>query len=445
MVSRGFQQEPDSEGVRRTKWAAVRNTYKQLTDTTAETVFYWLPPFYFGDWKVTDHKYTINKFAPLPDGTRVEIEIKFRALDKEEHVRNLLSLELTGAWLNEVREIPKVIVDAVEGRCRRFPAVNSDGTGGPTWTGVIADSNPPDVDSWIYKLFEERIKSDPSLAARYAIFKQPSGRSKEAENIKFLRGGRAYYTDLAIGKDPEFVKVYCDGEYGYIRDGKPVYGNYTDTLHLADERILPVRGIPIIVGMDFALNPAAAICQLLPNGKFNVIDEIIGADIGLRRFMSDQLKPYFANNLRGYEVIIAGDPAGVRRGDTDERSCFDELKMSGFPAVPARSNSFLARFNAVDAFLTKLVDKRGALQLSPSCGILRTGFLGEYKLKKVIGFRNDMHSEVPVKNMYSHVQDALQYAAMVVDHAAQVSRSYQHMGSRYDDRYQSPVNMTAWT
>ena len=51
-----------------------------------------------------------------------DIDVLFLALDREEDVRKLLSLELTGAWINEAREIPKAIVDTLTGRVGRYPA-----------------------------------------------------------------------------------------------------------------------------------------------------------------------------------------------------------------------------------------------------------------------------------------------------------------------------------
>jgi hypothetical protein len=63
---------------------------------------------------------------------RLEAEFMFIALDREEDVRKLLSLELTGAFANELREIPKSIVDALSvgsGAIPRCVAAALRGTG----------------------------------------------------------------------------------------------------------------------------------------------------------------------------------------------------------------------------------------------------------------------------------------------------------------------------
>jgi hypothetical protein len=106
------------------------------------------------------------------------VEILFRALDRPEHVANLLSLELTGAWVNEAREMPWAVISALKGRVDRYPARNEGGCVDP---GIIMDTNPPEDDSWWYKLFEER--GDEADTRSVEIFRQPSGRSPEAENL----------------------------------------------------------------------------------------------------------------------------------------------------------------------------------------------------------------------------------------------------------------------
>jgi hypothetical protein len=219
IVARALKQKAGQDGVRRSRWGVIRNSYPQLRDTTIKTVHQWLPPAHFGDYKIADHSYLVKAFEG------VELEILFRALDRPDQVSNLLSLELTGAWVNEAREVPWTIIEALQGRVGRYPAVRE---GGCTWYGVFMDTNPPDVDSRWYKFFEER-GDNPHPPGFASLFKQPSGLSKRAENLSNLP--RNYYTNLAQGKDKEWVKVYVHGEYGFVIDGRPVYPEYVDEAH----------------------------------------------------------------------------------------------------------------------------------------------------------------------------------------------------------------------
>ena len=196
IVRRAHAQAPGPDGIRRSRWAVVRNSYGQLKDTTIRTFHDWFPPKIFGEYRVTDHMYIITKFPG------VHIEILFRALDRPDQVSNLLSLEVTGAWFNEVREIPKTIIEAMDARIGRYPSKRD---GGPSWFGIIMDTNPPDEDSYLYKMFEV-VRPD-----NWKIFKQPSGLSTHAENTKHLPKG--YYTNLAKGKDEMYKHIYIDGQY----------------------------------------------------------------------------------------------------------------------------------------------------------------------------------------------------------------------------------------
>src|SRR3990167_10260917 len=169
VAKRAMAQKPGPDGIARTRWAIIRNTARQLLDTTIKTFHQWLPPPAFGEWRVSDLKYTLHL------GDNCEAEVLFRALDRPDQVGNLLSLELTGAWVNEAREVPWAVIEALQARVGRFPPKRD---GGPEWSGIFMDTNPPDVDSRFYRFFEA--EQHPTDFVR--IFKQPSGLADNAEN-----------------------------------------------------------------------------------------------------------------------------------------------------------------------------------------------------------------------------------------------------------------------
>ena len=136
---RALEQEKAPDGKRKSRSAIIRNTNPQLRTTTIKTWLDWFPE---NDWG----KFTWS--VPYTDNINkgeIELEVIFLALDRPEDVKKLLSLELTGIWINEAREIPKSIVDACSMRVGRYPSMRD---GGPSWYGVICDTNPPDVDHW---------------------------------------------------------------------------------------------------------------------------------------------------------------------------------------------------------------------------------------------------------------------------------------------------------
>lgn len=213
-------------------------TTGELRDTTIKTFFMWAPPGQFGEYNQTNMNYLIKGIPGC------EIEVMFRALDRPDHVQKLLSLELTGCWFNEAREIPWSIIQSMEGRVKQYPSLQM---GGCTWGGIWMDTNPPDTESAWYRFFEEKTHH-PAYAE---IFKQPSGLSAEAENIPYINGGREYYVRISTGKDEDWIKVYVHGQYGFTKWGKAIFPEYSDALHCRE--VDPVPGLPIYRGFDWGL------------------------------------------------------------------------------------------------------------------------------------------------------------------------------------------------
>ncbi len=396
IVRRSLQQKAGIDGISRSRWAVIRNTYPELISTTIKTWTDWLKPTIFGD--VVYHAPITHDIAL--DSTH-RLEVIFLALDKEKDIKKLLSLELTGVWINEAKEVPKAVLDMATGRVGRYPAERD---GGPTWFGVIMDTNSPDDDHWWYNLAEE-IKPH-----NYQFFVQPSGLSAQAENLPNLP--RDYYINQIPGKMQEWIDVFINGKYGSVEDGKPVYPEWNHLAHVSQEALGVYRGRPLIVGIDFGLTPAAAICQISSRGQFRILKELVTEDMGIKRFISDVLTPTLKSEFQEMEVVVYGDPAGNQRAQTDERTCFDELVSAGYRTYAAPSNAFAARRESVAEFLLKYADKQPGMIVDPSCKYIIKGFNGRYRYRRMQVAGTARYTESPEKNIYSHVHDGLQYACL---------------------------------
>lgn len=398
IYTRAMEQAAGPDGVRRSRWVAVRNTYGELQTTTVRT---WL------DWFPSDVVGRIVYGAPIEqtcvfthdDGSRVELEMWFLALDRPDHVKKLLSLECTGIWLNEARELPRAVLDAATGRVGRFPSKRD---GGATWFGVIMDTNPPDTDHWWYTLAEEDRPDE------FEFFSQPPGDSDLAENLQNLPDG--YYRRLKAGKTDEWVKVYVRGDYGFVLDGKPVYPEFIDSLHVREfeiQRMLPMYG-----GMDFGLTPAGVAGQRMPNGQIRIHSELVAENMGVERF-GLEWKREMAIRYPGMPFEkITGDPAGVARND-DERTTFDILnKACGVPSEPAFTNAFTMRREAFASPMLRLIDGSPGMLIHPQCKRLRKALAGGYHYKRVLVSGTDRYHDEPDKNMHSHVAEAAQYMVL---------------------------------
>lgn len=389
--------EPDANGkvrrLRRSRFAVIRNTYPELRDTTIKTFESWVPPV-LREKHAQENRYVIRF-------NDVECEVLFRALDQPDDAKKLLSLELTGAYVNEAKEIPKGIVDLLTTRIGRYPALKDlpEGTPEP-WSGIWMDTNPPDTDHWLYKTFEEE------KPPKHVLFRQPGGRTPQAENRKNVRA--TYYEDIALGKDKDWISVMVDGNYGFIKTGKPVYNEYVDAVHCQE---FPTLRTQLTLGMDFGLTPAAVIVQRVPgDGQLQVVDEFVTEDMGAVRFaelLSVKLKSeYPGQNVEGW-----GDPAGEQRAQTDERTPFDIVQGQGLPVSPAPTNDFTLRREAVASLLLRMtMTGRPALVIHPRCKTLRKAMAGGYYYRRVQVTGVDRFIDVPEKNRFSHVAEAMQYA-----------------------------------
>jgi len=400
VVRRASMQKPNKLGIRRSRVAIVRETARQLQDTTIKTFHDWFPPGVCGNYMRTTKTY----YLKVGD---VECEIMFRALDDSDDVANLNSLELTFAWFNECRDINPDIVDAMSKRIGRFPSAKD---GGPTWFGMWGDTNPPTMDTWWYYQMEHLDSTDgvsPNDNG-WDVFKQPSGRSQDAENIENLPEG--YYDTQ--GRSDEYIRVYIDGEYGLSTAGQPVYKYFRPDYHMADQTLQPIiNGVrPIIIGMDLGLTPAAVIGQQDPRGRILILDEAVSFDMGIQRFVRTVLKPLITERFSAAPILVISDPAGVQRAQTDERSAVDIIKAEGLKVMPAKTNNVSARLSAVDDFLMRQVDGDSAFLVDPRCTRLKAAMMGGYRFHKKNGNIE--------KNKHSHVAEALQYLMLHINSTA---------------------------
>lgn len=419
LFRRALQQEKDSNGVRRSRWAVIRNTNPQLKTTTIKTWLDWFPEQEWGkfQWSVP-YTHHIKR-------QDLDLEVIFLALDRPEDVKKLLSLELTGIWINEAREINKNIIDACSMRVGRFPSMKD---GGCTWTGVIADTNAPEEDHW-WPIMSGEVPIPDHIAKEeakmlvkpdnWSFYTQPAGMLEEkgedgniigympnenAENRNNMR--KDYYPNIVQGKTKSWIDVYVMNRLGSIKDGKPVYPNFASDVHVSKEEIPVAAGIPVYMGVDFGLTPAAVIGQKV-RGRWLLLQEIVAFDMGIVKF-SEVLRQELLTRYPSNEVIIFGDPAGDFRAQTDESTPFQILRGAGLNARPAPSNDVALRLESVSTTLNRMVDGLSGLLIDFRCRNIIKGFEGGYQYRR-IQVSGERYDDKPEKNHFSHIHDALQY------------------------------------
>jgi hypothetical protein len=394
---------PSADGVRRSRAIWVRNTREQLRDTSIPDVLRWFPEGRAGTYLKTEYKFTLRYGD-------VECEILFRGLDDSDDVRRLLSLQASFGILDEFREINPDIFNALQGRLGRYPSKLDNSVGCVTDEGLPnahlwGMTNPPDMDTF----WEQYLTNPPPNASCYF---QPSGLSPDADWVEFLPDG--YYENLAEGKSEDWIDVYIHAKFGKSLSGRPVFSSFKPDFHVAKAPLAYTKSSerPLIIGMDFGLNPSVTINQIDMQGRLLTFDALTSDGMGALRFVQTLLKPQLANKFPGMPTVIIGDPAGQQRAQTDERSVFDILRQEGFRVLPARTNSLVARIAAVDSFLTRQIDGKAAHLIDPGAKLLINALRGGYRYKRK---KSGEVEDSPEKNEFSHIADAHQYACLHAD------------------------------
>jgi len=431
-----LKQPPGLDGVRRSKYAVLRASYPNLKSTTIDS---WINDW-FGPLINVVYDIPIRGEIKLdhPDGkTKVEMKLVFLALDREEDVNKLQSLQLTGAHLNETAEIPRGVHQMLKSRINRYPKLrtidqihpdyreefkphlNKYGKIGAYQPFIICDYNSIATEHWLYKIAEEEMPDNHSFYTQppaLLMCSKHDGFVEDAEgnwykfnpladNLENL--SEDYYIDQCQGADPDWISVFVLNNYGSLRAGKPVYKMYQDRVHFSDKEYEVKKGIPIVVGVDTGLTPAAAFMQLTSTGELVVFDEIVTEDCSIHEFVEDHVWPLIRNKYKGHRIEFYVDPEN-KRGQTDKKTAKDIMIKGGLPVSLAKTNNVAQRFESVVFFLRKLKGFR-----LHNCPILRKGFISEFKFEKVsTTVQGTKWKEKPEKNIYSHVHEALQYGAM---------------------------------
>lgn len=418
-------QHKQADGVRRYRGLITRNTYGELESTTLKSFLMWFPESSINLTYGAPITCVVKR--PLDDGSYVDAEFLFLALDRPEHVRKLLSLEATQAWMNEAREQVKAVLDHLTVRVGRYPSVKD---GGAVGAGVIMDTNSPDTDHWWPKLsdladpaeidkmraLEDELRSMGALPIGQKLiefFTQPSAETMEgkqnplAENLANLPPG--YYVKAKVGKSDEWINIYIRNNYGFIMEGKAVYPEYRDNLHCVAYQFQPQ--LQLHIGIDFGLTPAAIFGQRSAMGQIRWLSELTATRLGAKNF-AKEIKIHSAANYPGAIIgTITGDPAGTAGAETDESTAFDMLKSEGVMAKPASSNNFEIRRESVATLMGLLIDGQPGLVIHPDMKQTRKGMSGGYHFKRV-RVSDERYKNEPEKNIYSHPCEAGQYLNM---------------------------------
>lgn len=425
ILIRASQQEAGKDGRRRSRWGVIRNTYPELKSTTIKTWLDWFPEDQYGKMR-WDSPITHNLHF-----NDVSLEVIFLALDSETDIKKLMSFEFTGIYINELQYIHPKIFEKCRQRVNRYPSVNSGAR--ITWTGVIADTNPPSTRHWIYNLFEKDkpegfnlFKYSPALIKVNEPPKDLPFRRTTDDVIyintdtdyKRIQNDQNYWLNLVSGSTSEEVEVNYCGNYGVITSGRPVHPEYKDRFHFANKELSAIPNFELGLGFDFGLTPACAIVQLSPLGQFRILDELYSERMDLHDLVKNVVLPHLNRKYPWWKeyYISRHDPAGQTGSQNDSVTCQDIMRKLGIISMPAaKTNACVARREGLKYHLRRLANGEAALTVSNTCPQIREGLMGHFQYPKIKANEDtmaDRYHDTPLKNMHSHICEALEYIGM---------------------------------
>lgn len=422
MFRRMSEQEPNEEGLRKTRWAIFRQTNPQHETTTIKTWKQWFPTSHFGKFRESPPYLHTFRYHDI------DAEVYFLPMKDPEDIERVLSLELTGAWINEARQLPKGAIDAITSRVGRYPAMVD---GGPTWKGLLMDTNAPPPDHWWPIMSGEGQPPEWMTEEDLLMFVQPDnweffvqppavlpirdGAGKItgyevnplAENLANLDPD--YYPNSLQGKTREWISIYLENELGNEVQGRQVYRHFAMDLHTTSKAMEPDPNYPMLIGMDFGLTPAAVFGQRI-NGMWRIFKEIVTEDTDAKEFgnrIMDTLQELFPHHVTNYRAW--GDPSGDYRSDHDKTTTFQILLAIGLRAKPAKFQDPQIRITAVETVHKEFSQGKPRLQMSQiGCPILIQAHDKMYMFRRM-STREEKYMDKPDKNRFSHVADAAQY------------------------------------
>lgn len=422
------------KNVRWTRWFIGRNTFPALKGTTLKTWLNWFPLSLTEVHESSPMKGVFEAPSLHGDGTLVRMELVFYATDSDNFEKDLDSLEVSGAYINEAAGVEWRKIHKVQERCGRFkpPGASAQGWRGLSF-GVIMDTNTPVETSWWKQMEEAKlprmlwfvqppamirtrdaegrvtyVRNDEANSRKY-------GTSGPCENVEHHDEGWDYYEKQLTGADEDYIKMRLLNQFGKSKDGLPVYPEWSDDVHATDGPLERIPGIPLLLGMDFGRNPAAVLGQMSRTGQLQILDEVTAFNMSVPQFVNEMLIPKLSNEYGWPNVSLAafGDPAGMNPGEMYDQTCMEYLNARGIPCVKPESlknNDFAVRRDAVGSLLRSNWRGTPSLLVARRCKTLCMGFNGDYCYRKMrTADGSDRFADRADKNEFSHVHDALQY------------------------------------
>jgi len=424
------------DGIRRSKFLVVRDSYPNLESSTIETWKQWFPE---SQWGNINGREPMTHFLKFWD---VEITVVFRAFDPGniiKAVKDLRSTEWTGAWVNEGQFMPLALVKEIYSRTGRWPA-KKDCPAYNRRKWLVMDMNAPATDDfWGYYMRGKTMlprdltpeqKFELQKPDDWEFFEQPPAViekrgedggflgfevNPEAENLPHI-GEESIKQELS-GRSYNDVRRDLMNKVVPMQKGYPRYTQFLRE-HVADE-IRPIETLPIIAGYDPGLHGCVHLFQQWKDRWFALHSVQAGGSSAVQ--LADEVLSVLNSRFpfwRSTGFVGWGDPYGDTRFGADESRAenthFEIMEGKGlkFRSPAPRDNPSTRREITVKLLTSRtdtgatrlLVDKRYCAPLIAALD----GGCTMMQVKSPDGVR--VEEKVNKKNPLADVMEAAEYA-----------------------------------
>lgn len=422
--------------------AGIRDTYREMAKTALQTWEEFFPrngPYTAsekGAWtggqdRPVKHILEWRTKRLWPEGWRmtpVRLEMEFAAIGEANLDSFFKGYEISMGWMNECDLLSEDVPGRLFGRTNRYPPVSevaeweierlgfeTDPDSGEQAVRmpriVFGDYNPPDETNWTYK----REIEDPEKWPDYHFFAQPSGLSPNAENRAGKKRHQYEAEERQFGgpQSPD-ARRNVHGEYAAKAAGTIVYSGFSLYKHRSDQKLDPLPGVPLLLGLDGGGRPACGIGQMSSIGQFRALreicadpDEVTGAARFAGYILDVLLRDFPGMPIRG----AWGDPSdfgGV--DDVHGQLAFMQTvsQTISVPIMPTETNEIGARTGSLEFYLGDIDAVTPRSIWCPSLKMTIRGFVSQYHLSKKATKGETDRLEI-VKNEYSHIMNAWEY------------------------------------
>lgn len=404
-----------------TKGLIMRQTYKQLLDSTIATLIGKIFPYLgWGDAQF-EHKVGAHEVHIYVAGKTSKLIYRPSKNEQgsiDEVIQDIQSTEYDFIGLDEVPGIDYKLFQPLTGRLGRWGSITDSSR-----HQLMAVGNPPNDGTWVHDhwfnhTFHDREKTPLSDPENYSLV-----RASTEDNRANLHPA---YIEKLKAMHPTLRRIFYEGKIGYIPpDGIPVYDTFNPDLYVENKGIAIPKGVTIYRGWDCGPTDKykCMVCGFIDfKNVFNVVHEFLYDGPGLDTFAQLCIRECNRRFPDSKRFLDFGDPIILNViAETDRKSAAMILRKYGI-ILRAGETSFNIRKNAVDQVMNRILDGTPGMRIDARyCPNIIRGFRGSYRYKD-IDADEGVISTNPIKNLFAHYMNALEYLCSRLESVATKDR-----------------------